>query len=86
MDDVQRRFTHPRLTKWLRGTKTSLTINTLKTAKPAYVGFTNQPAPDRSKVKCIEERFRNQINDWTTPIQVLVSVIFGEGKGNIAKV
>jgi hypothetical protein len=83
IDDI---ITNQGLVKWMKKTKLSMGKSTIKTSKPAFVGFYDEPNPERKKIYYLEERIKAIMGERTIEYQVVIKPIFVEGKGCSAMV
>jgi hypothetical protein len=70
------------LKEWLRNKRTSMYLTTLKSSKPMFAGFFDEPNPERTKTGFLEQRIQRQLKDEELDFEVIVKPIFVEGFGN----
>jgi hypothetical protein len=68
--------------KWMKANKVSMVQSKLTTAKPAFVGFYDEPNPERKKIEFLEEKIKIILEENITEYQVVIKPIFVEGKGS----
>lgn len=68
--------------KWMETNKTRMFSSKLTTSKPSFVGFYDEPNPEKKHINFLEIRIAKHINNPSIEFQVVIRPIFVEGRGN----
>jgi hypothetical protein len=71
---------------WLAKNQIKMSISKLKTNKPMFEGYYDEPNPEKNKIHFLEKQIKQQLTDKNTDFQVDIVALFIHGKGNSSQV